>query len=301
MASPRALTSSARRKLSGSRHRDRACDTVRVSERPLRLATIDGYAVEGGFDHGDAPATCYSAAIQLGQIEGPKSGENLFAQLGEVISLVPELGLDGIALSLEWARLEPRVDQINEAAYETYAEALRHARALGLFCSVVLVDSAWPAWLGPEAWLLPWTTERLTTHARRVRERLGDLVDNVVPFAHAEDLVRGGFDDGTRPPWRRRATADSAAARDRLQRLIRRCSDDDVLGPLAQRRIRELPIAGPASALATTLASVRGVDDIHVRSLVRGSGPTASAAGMVAWRDSRWQVVLADDVREALA
>jgi len=274
---------------------------VRVSERPLRLATIDGYAVEGGFDHGDAPATCYSAAIQLGHIEGPKSEENLFTQLGPVISLVPEIGLDGIALTVEWARLEPRVDQVNEAAYETYAEALRHARSLGLFCSVVLVDSAWPSWLGPEAWLLPWTFERLTTHARRVRERLDGLVDNVVPFAHAEELVRGGFNDGSRPPWRRRATADGAAARDQLERLVRRCADDNVLGPLARRRIRELPVTGPASALATTLASVRGVDDIHLRSLVRGSGPTASAAGMVAWREERWQVVLGDDVREALA
>ena len=53
----------------------------------------------------------------------------------------------------------------------------------------VVVDTAWPAWLGPEAWLQPWVAERVVTHVRRVLDELGDRVDALIVFSQPDALI----------------------------------------------------------------------------------------------------------------
>lgn len=277
-----------------------ACETGNVTPRPRRLVTLDGYSVEGGFDGPGLPTTVFAAAVHLGQVAAPTPAVPLFQHFAEVLPFVQELGLDGISLTLEWARLEPRADDIDEAAYAVYADALRAAAAQGLFRSALLVRDAWPAWLGPEAWLMPWTRERVVRHAERVAERLGDLVDNLVVVADPEGLAHGGYVAGTRPPWRRRANEDARAAATSIAAIV----DDVAALPAWRGRVctsfREIPVVSPGTALSTALNSVKGVEQIHISSLVAGTGVAAGSRGLVVARGDGWYVDVSDDVRDAL-
>ena len=63
------------------------------------------------------------------------------------------------------------------------------------------------AWLGLEAWLLPWVVPEVLAHARRVVSVFGADA-GVIAFANREALLGGGYLLGTAPPWRRRAKTD---------------------------------------------------------------------------------------------
>ena len=57
---------------------------------------------------------------------------------------------------------------VDEQALERYAQVATYAASLGLGVTGVVVDAAWPAWLGLEAWLLPWVVPHVIAQARRV-------------------------------------------------------------------------------------------------------------------------------------
>ena len=214
-------------------------------------ATLDGYAVEGGFDT-DELTTCWSPTVALGQVAGPGVAADLWSPGGYEAALegAAGLGLDGVRITLEWARLEPRAGQPDEAALARYLEVIAAAQAAGLAVAVALLDGTWPLWAGAEAWLLGWVRPYFVAHAARVADALPAGV-GVVAALRPTWLVRAGYLTGEAPPWRRRARADAATA---------------------------------AGSLAATLDEARGlaalrahpVDDGRVRtdrSLVTGSGP----------------------------
>jgi beta-glucosidase/6-phospho-beta-glucosidase/beta-galactosidase len=146
------------------------CETCLMTDRPRLFVTLEGYAVEGGFDQVGEPATCYSPAIALGRQRGPGGADDLWRQYESVLDFVPGLGFDGVRLSVEWTRIEPRADEIDTAALSRYRAVARHARSLGLEVTVALIDAVWPAWLGQEAWLLPWAAPDALAHGERVVE-----------------------------------------------------------------------------------------------------------------------------------
>ena len=102
-----------------------------MTGRARLFVTLEGYAVEGGFDQVGAPATCYSPTIALGRHAGPGAADDLWRHYEKVLDFVPGLGFDGIRLSVEWARIEPRADEVDTAALSRYLEVVRHARSLG--------------------------------------------------------------------------------------------------------------------------------------------------------------------------
>ncbi len=267
-----------------------------MSARPAILATLDGFAVEGGFDQQFGPSTCYQPAIALGQCATPGAAAQLWEQYEQVLDLVPALGLGGVRLTLEWARVEPRRGQRSELAMDRYRRALAHAKALGLRTTVVVIDAVWPAWLGPEAWLLPWTAPLIVAHADWVAEELPG-VDGLISFARPRELIATGFQNGSAPPWRRGAGADARTAELNLATIM------DEIHLLASWRgrtvtsFRELPVVASKTAIKTLLADAHGVDEIHLRSLVRGGGPTAAAAGLVSHVDGQWRVAVDESVR----
>ncbi len=214
-------------------------------------ATLDGYAVEGGFDT-DELTTCWSPAVALGQVAGPGAAAGLWAPGGYEAALdaAAPLGIDGVRITLEWARLEPRAGRPDEAALARYLAVVSAAQAAGLAVAVALLDGTWPLWAGAEAWLLPWVRPYFVAHAARVADALPAGV-GVVAAVRPTWLVRAGYLTGEAPPWRRRARADATAA---------------------------------AASLAATLGEARGlavvrahpVEDGSVRtdrSLVTGAGP----------------------------
>jgi len=252
---------------------------------PPLLATLDGYAVEGGFDVPGGIATCYSPAIGLGRLAGPGEAANLWRDYELAIAEVPALGLDGIRLTVEWTRVEPRGGVVDVSAWERYRDVVRFAKSLNLYVSVAIVDSVWPAWLGAEAWLMPWVRTAFSQHLDRFAEYLGGEVDSVVPFTHGPDLVESGFLRGTIPPWRKRERADAADARLSVAALIDSVSVHGVLGPLVCIDGREIPAQLPDSAWPAVVSEARHASEVYVKSLVRGVGPTSSTSGLATISD----------------
>ena len=258
-----------------------------MDERPRLLVTLEGYAVEGGMDRPYEPATCYRPTIALGRHEGPGDGDGLWRDYEAVLDLIPDLGFAGVRISVEWARVEPRRGAIDTGALDRYALGVTHALALGLDVTIVLVDAAWPAWLGLEAWLLPWVAPDMVAHARRVVAHLGDLDVGVVGFADPQRLVAGGFLDATVPPWRTGASADARSARSQLASIDAALEADDLVGSRLVRSHRSISLDQPIDEIVAARAA-GDVDELYVRSMLRGSGPTAARRGLVSRRNDLW-------------
>lgn len=252
--------------------------------RTRRLVTIEGYSVEGGYDRPFGPSTCYAPSVALGRIDGPGLGDDLWRDYEAVLDFVAPLGVDGIRLGLEWARLEPRPGEVDEAAFARYEALMRRARGLGLWVSVVLVDGAWPLWCGLEAWILPWVERYFADHAGRVAQRFEGLIDSAVAFSDPEALVVGGYLEGSRPPFRHGALRDAEVARAQIARMSERARD--ALGSLLVERYRVVD----ADAVALEGAMSEGLDEVHLRSLVRGRGPLAARVGLLGRTGGQWRL-----------
>ena len=188
-------------------------------------------------------------------------------------------------MTVEWARVEPRADLIDEVAWERYRNALLHAKDLGLRVTVVMVDAVWPAWLGPEAWVLPWVRGAFARHLARLGERLGDCFDGVIAFSQADSLVELGYLRGGVPPWRRRERLDAREARTSIASMEDALKRHPLLGPKLVSGWREVPAHLPSSAWPPVVSDARRASEVHIKSLVRGAGPTASTAGLLEWRN----------------
>jgi len=177
-------------------------------------ATIDGFAVEGGFDVEGGPYTSFNAFQSLGRTRPSLRSQATYEHLAELMASAASLGLDEVRLTLEWARLERRPDQRDEAALEHYARALGAARSAGLSTVVVLCDAVWPSWLGHEPWLSAWAPARFAQHARWVAARLEGLARAVVTMRSPNLAASAGWRSATRPPFRHDAADDELAAID---------------------------------------------------------------------------------------
>lgn len=257
-----------------------------MSTRPFVLATLEGYNVEGGFDRPREPATCFSPTISLGRHAGPGEADGLWRDYEEVLDVAVTLGLDGVRLGIEWARLEPHRGEFDDAAFERYHEVIGHARSLGLRVSVAAIGEVWPAWLGLEAWLLPWVAPRVATYVRHVVSAFGDDVDSLTLFTDGEGVVRRGFLDGTAPPWRRGARLDYESATTQVTRIAAELAEDPAIGPHLVHRTCTINI--DEDALAQALDS--DVTEVYVRSLVKGKGPTAAPGGLLVKHGGEWRV-----------
>lgn len=263
------------------------------------FVTLEGYAVEGGFDGPGQPATCYSPTIALQRHSGPGAADDLWHQYETVLDFVPEMGFDGLRLTLEWTRIEPRAHEVDDAALARYRQVVGHARSIGLGVTIALVDAVWPAWLGQEAWLLPWVVPYATDHARRVVEYLGDEITGVLVFTQPQELVTMGYLKASAPPWRRSALSSAGFAHAQIEHITDLLRDDDVVGPLivTSSAVATLDLAPEDLKKARETMDVA---EIYVRSLLRGSGPTAVSEGLLAQHAGHWRVNAPEELLRVL-
>jgi beta-glucosidase len=254
------------------------------------LATLEGYSVEGGFDRAHEPATCYSPTIALGRHAGPGEADNLWIDYERVLELAASLGLDGVRLGIEWARVEPRQGVVDGAALDRYLEVARYAQSRGLAVTLALVGAAWPSWLGLEAWLLPWVAPHVVAHARRVVEHLGDAASGVVIFTDPGGLVAGGFIEGSSPPWRRGAVDDALSARRQIDAVVRTLREDSTVGAKMLGATREISLNQSPEEVLAERERAADCEEVYVRALVRGAGPTSAPAGLLVKRAGVWSV-----------
>jgi len=265
-----------------------------MERRPRRYVTLEGYAVEGGLDGPYQPSTCFRPTVALGRHAGPGDADDLWHDYEAVLDLVPALGFDGVRLSVEWARVEPHRDRFDDVAFERYDDVARYATSLGLGVTMVVVDAAWPAWLGLEAWLLPWVVPLVIEQARRVAA--SPAASGVVVFADPQALVNG-FLDSSAPPWRRGARVDADLARSQIDAITRQLRDDPVVGPKLVTSSASVRVDQPTQQVSTALG--RDCDEVYVRSLVRGHGPSASA-GLAVKDAGGWRVSAPEQLLEVL-
>ena len=113
------------------------------------------------------------------------------------VALIKALGLDSYRFSIEWARIEPKRDQIDEAALTQYGKFIDALVAAGIRPFVTLHHFSNPVWVddprdiecvsGPTDQNLcgfghpqggPMVLEEFAEHAQLLAERFGDRVDD---------------------------------------------------------------------------------------------------------------------------
>jgi len=271
-----------------------------VTTPPRILATLEGYNVEGGFDRPFESATCFAPTIALGRHEGPGDAQEIWRDYESVIDLVPTLGLDGLRLTIEWARVEPRRGDYDEDAMARYERAIVHARSLGLDVTIALFGEVWPSWTGMEAWLLPWVVPYATSFAQRVVARLGEIATGVVVFTDAEQLVSRGFVDATAPPWRRKALADATSARRQIRGVEDILRNDPVVGARLVATTRTIDLDQSVDEITRQRRSAAGCKELYVRSLVQGNGPTRAPFGLLSRHAGTWSITASSALLDVL-
>jgi beta-glucosidase len=118
-----------------------------------------------------------------------------YSMAGTDIALVDQLDVDSYRFSIEWARIEPVKDQIDETAIAHYRTELESLRSLGIRPLVTVHHFSNPVWVadpratgctgGPTDTNLcgfgspggPMIAAQLGEHAKLLAERFGDIVD----------------------------------------------------------------------------------------------------------------------------
>lgn len=252
------------------------CETHPVSIHGVVLGvTIDGYAIEGGYDTEAGPATSFGVAQALGRARPSVRSQGTFEHLDDLVARAAQLGFSELRLTLEWARLERRPDERDEAALAHYERALAAAARASMSIVVVLCDAAWPSWLGQEPWLSAWAPVRFAEHARWVASRLEGLARCIVTFRAPNVAARDGWRVAARPPHRRAAMADATSALDGM--LVAH-----------QRAVEEIAEVAPSLGRAILFDAMPRYDDAELwRDVARGiTDGGALAARRRAWRRS---------------
>ena len=181
---------------------------------PLAFGTmgpLSGPAGKGGFRFGAASAATqiedgntatdwylWTKPAAMGGLEkGTFVGDAVrgYSNATEDVGLAAGLGLDSYRFSIEWARIEPVKDQIDEAAIAHYLAQLETMRALGIRPLVTVHHFSNPVWVadprglacsaGPTDTNLcgfgsaggPQIVEQLREHAALLGRRFGGYVD----------------------------------------------------------------------------------------------------------------------------
>ena len=143
-----------------------------------------------------------------------------YARITEDLGLVQALGVDSYRFSIEWARIEPVKDQIDEAAIAHYRAQLEAMRAMGIHPVVTLHHFSNPVWVadprdadcaaGPSDTNLcglgsaggAQVIAEMAAHAGLMAARFGDLVDEWGTLNEPINYLFAGYGVGLFPPGR---------------------------------------------------------------------------------------------------
>lgn len=137
------------------------------------------------------------------------------------LQLVKDMGLDSYRFSIEWARIEPIRDVIDETAIEHYRNQLMAMKAMGIRPLVTLHHFSNPVWVAdpraiactngptdenlcglghPQGGAL--VVEEMAEHAALIGERFGDLVDEWGTLNEPVNYLVAAYGIGYFPPGR---------------------------------------------------------------------------------------------------
>ncbi len=144
-----------------------------------------------------------------------------FSKVDDDLGLVTDLGLDSYRFSIEWARIEPVRDQIDEAAIAHYRAQLEAMRAAGIRPMVTLHHFSNPVWVGDPRDVAcangltdlnlcglgsaggAQIIEEMAEHAALLAERFGGLVDEWGTLNEPMIYLLAGYGLGYFPPGKK--------------------------------------------------------------------------------------------------
>ena len=121
----------------------------------------------------------------------------------EDVALQARLGMGAHRLSVEWARVEPRPDEIDGRALDHYRAVLGALRDAGIAPMVTLHHFSLPRWMEARGGLLSADLpDRLARYTRRVVGALGDLCELWITVNEPSVLAAHAYLLGAWPPAR---------------------------------------------------------------------------------------------------
>jgi beta-glucosidase/6-phospho-beta-glucosidase/beta-galactosidase len=209
------------------------------------LGSLVGEAGKGGFRFGASSAatqiedqnhavdwavwTAPEAEGGLGKGEDPLGDASLgYTKAIEDVGLLVELGVDSYRFSIDWARVEPERDVIDEEALAHYDAFLDALVAAGIRPMVTIHHFSNPVWVddprgvdcagGPTDQNLcgwnhpegaPLVLAELDEHVRLLAERFGDRVDEWCTVNEPINYMLAGYGIGNFPPGNRASSTRS--------------------------------------------------------------------------------------------
>ncbi|MFO0619719.1 MAG: family 1 glycosylhydrolase [Polyangiaceae bacterium] len=138
------------------------------------------------------------------------------------IALMKELGIDSYRFSMEWARIEPKRGEIDEAALQHYSDFIDELVAAGIKPLVTIHHFSNPTWIddprdvdcvnGPtqsnycglgEPVGGPLVIEQMAEHAQLLAERFGDRVDEWGTVNEPVNYLLAAYGIGSFPPGKK--------------------------------------------------------------------------------------------------
>lgn len=215
-----------------------ACGDDGATSEPITFGSMGplaGDAGRGGFRFGAATAAtqiedqndrtdwwAWTAPQAMGGMgKGTFVGDAVkgYSKAQQDAQLVQSLGLDSYRFSIEWARIEPMRDVIDEAAITHYRDELLALKALGIRPLVTLHHFSNPVWVadpraiacpdGPSDTNLcgfghptggPQIVDEMAEHAALIAQKFGDLVDEWGTVNEPINYLIAGYGIGYFPP-----------------------------------------------------------------------------------------------------
>jgi len=187
------------------------------------------------------PATdwyLWTAPAPTGLGRSPFVGDAVrgYSKVMDDVALVKRLGIDSYRFSIEWARIEPMRDRIDQAAVAHYREELVALRAMGIHPTVTLHHFSNPVWVDDPRHIMcdggPSDTNlcglgspggaqviaEMAEHAAFVADAFGDLVDDWGTLNEPVNYLLAAYGIGSYPPGKvtiaQITTAFTAVVRD---------------------------------------------------------------------------------------
>ena len=129
-----------------------------------------------------------------------------WSRFDQDLKALKQLGVTHYRFGVEWARIEPRPGEINEAALARYADMARQLRAAGIEPVVTLWHFTFPDWLydtkakGRSNFLHPDVEEAWRRHVTRVVRAMKPHVRIYVPQNEPNGALQLGWIAGHWPP-----------------------------------------------------------------------------------------------------
>ena len=182
----------------------------------LAGVATSGYQIEGGFNGDGEPHNNWSGWEATGRVARSGLACDFWRQPAEALDRAAAIGCNAFRLSVEWARLEPRPGEFDDAALERYVEILAMCAARAWSpssrCTTSPTPGGWARSSGsaparptssPATW--PASSRRSAPHCRRW-----------VTVNEPNIVMLMGWIEGACPPGRRMAVSDAFCVLDNL-------------------------------------------------------------------------------------